>query len=311
VDRYRVHARDFLDAATRRFIRTPLRDLSRATLIHDAELRATVSRAETALGEGDLVHGAEQLALAFELTLWMFRERQPWRRRGNLDHYRLRQAVDALKAPKVNSTLLRKLKEMLGSIETKQRSTTSDIGKIAHAALGGGLGATDPLLHVLQGFNTELQYLNERAEAGALVADVGDHAWFRARVGRTQLVAADAHRFVPADPPLRTGESPRALNFVIETALRFQRLAASPAPTGSAAGRTERREWERMKESILEVAERQGQVTVDDLVLALDDPSPDDVEPALGELVEQGRLARVAPELYVLVGTVDEDAPSP
>ncbi|UUY01573.1 hypothetical protein LRS13_12595 [Svornostia abyssi] len=301
VNRYAVYARDFLDAASVGLTDLELEGLSRATLIEDADIRGRLESAEHAIANDNAADAALQLAAAYELIARSFRQRQPWRRRGNLRQYDVRRAVQQLQTRKADSTLVRRFTEALTAIPAKRALPSHDARKIAEASLGGGSADGRQLLDLLQAVVTELDYANERLEASMIIGDLGDYTWFRGRVGRAVgSWGSERFSYLAAEPPLERDEARRALTLLLDTALRQQRIAQSPASPHSMIGLAERRKWEEFKASILGLAEANDgrRVTIDDIVAELDDPSPDDVEPALSELISEGKLSQLAPELY-------------
>lgn len=300
MDRFAVYAKDFLEAVTKGLTNIPLWEVSRAQLITNSNIREQVDLAESALSDGKPEAVAQHAAIAFELALQQFRERQPWRRRGRLDQYRLRRALESFENSKSDSRAGRLLRDALTSIPMKRAMSSFDADRVVKAATGSGTGDSRPLLEVLQGVITEIEFLNERVEAAMVAGDAGEHAWFRARVGNVVGAGDGTFMHLAPEPPLEGKETVRALNFAIDAALRQQVLAESPAPEGSMAGLAERRSWEDFKAQIVALASEDpsGQVSIDAIVEALADPSTSRVEPALSELLEEGRLIQVAGELF-------------
>ena len=312
VDRYRVYAEDFLDGATRALTGVSLRDLSRASLLHQAEIREAIQRAERSAIEENMDEAAEELAIAFAEVVVRFRETQPWRRRGRFDHYNVRRVTEALVPKKPSSSLTHKLREALLAVPMKRQLSTFEARNIADAVVGSGVGDTRPLLKVLQDLVTEVDFLTERVEAAMVVGDVGEHAWFRARVGKATAVSGPGkYVYVAPEPALDQREFQRATTFVINAALRLQLLEESPPPEGSLRGLMGRQqqEWEELKDDIVGLAQQNehGRVLVDDIIQALGVNDTSRVEPAITELLEEGRLVQVATEAFELS---EEPAPS-
>lgn len=303
VDRYRLYATDFLDRTTRSLLGVAIGELSTASLLRHEEIRTAIERAESAARSGEMGDAARELAVAFSEIVYRFRSAQPWRRRGRLDHYSVRVAAEALTPPKIRSALTNRLKQALASIPAKRPLSVFEAGDIADAALGGGIGDTRPLVNVLQDLSTEVDFVSERLEAAMVVGDAGEHAWFRLRVGKAEATS-DPDRYLHPDPPLDAREFRRATAFVVNAATRQQVLEDSPAAAGSLRARQDQEQtrWEQFKDDIVRLAEANEyrSVLIDDVVRDLGVNDTSRVEPAITELLQEGRLVRVAPEAFEL-----------
>jgi hypothetical protein len=232
VERGAVYTSDFLDALLRAFFDSSLVELSRASLVRDEVVREEIERAEGLAAKEDFNGAMERLAVAFELARMSFRSGEPYRRRlraGSLD---VKRALGELTASKGSSSGPRRsLEKVLQTVApgVKPKPSTSDISAIVEAVFPRKSSDPRRLERLLRSLAANVERVEERLEAVAVAGDPSEYAWFRQRIPKPTPVFSggdgdlDWQTFEP-DPPADRREYLRALEFVANTALRWQQF---------------------------------------------------------------------------------------
>lgn len=241
VDRAAVYTSDFLDALLAAFYDLSLSELSRASLVQDEAVRERIEQAEGLAAKQDFNGAMEHLAVAFELARLSFRSGEPSRRRLRAGSRDVKRALGELTAPgSPSSGARRSLEKMLQAVApgVKPKPSGSHISDIVDAVFPRRSSDPRRLEELLRSLAASVERVEERLEAVAVAGDPSEYAWFRQRVPKPTPVAGgedglDWHTPAP-DPPADRREYLRALEFVANTALRWQQFP-EPATTDGEA----------------------------------------------------------------------------
>lgn len=232
VERAAVWAEEFIDEIAQRFFALSLQELSRASLITDAQARSSIAAAEEAAADERYSEAAGHLAIAFEQAHMTFRDQEPWRKRLRVTRQQIEKLFHGLTPDKVQSSRRTDLDKLLKAIPNAKVSSFV-YGEIVNAVFPQKPADVKPIARLLDDILREVSRIDQRVEAFAVAGDPGEYAWFRQRVPRPSTYMGDGalhfQTFDP-DPPFSQQDYLRALDFVIGAAVRWQQAPVETDP---------------------------------------------------------------------------------
>lgn len=232
VERAAVWAEEFIDEVAQRFFALSLQELSRASLITDAQARSSIAAAEEAAAVEHYSEAAGHLAIAFEQAHMAFRDQEPWRKRLRVTRQQIEKLLQGLTSDKVQSSRRNDLEKLLKAIPNAKVSSFV-YGDIVNAVFPQKPPDVKPIARLLDDILREVSRIDQRVEAFAVAGDPGEYAWFRQRVPRPSAYIGDGalqfQKFDP-DPPFSQQDYLRALDFVVGAAVRWQQAPVEADP---------------------------------------------------------------------------------
>src|SRR5215218_80068 len=232
VERAAVWAEEFIDEIAQRFFALSLQELSRASLITDAQARSSTAAAEEAAADERYSEAAGHLAIAFEQAHMAFRDQEPWRKRLRVTRQQIEKLFHGLTPDKVQSSRRTDLDTLLKAIPNAKVSSFV-YGEIVNAVFPQKPADVKPIARLLDDILREVSRIDQRVEAFAVAGDPGEYAWFRQRVPRPSAYMGDGalhfQTFDP-DPPFSQQDYLRALDFVVGAAVKWQQAPVETDP---------------------------------------------------------------------------------